>query len=97
MLRGMSNTNIYEVTPEDLIEKEVVNAPVEVIEPEPIESVVEGEQPLTLEQKIDLIGNQLNWLCENLAQVFGVVQSLSQNGGGVRGLMQMMKGMKDNG
>lgn len=42
------------------------------------------------------IGIQLNWLCENLAQVFGVVQAMSQNGGGIRGLMKMVKGM-DNG
>lgn len=37
------------------------------------------------------IGVGLNWLIENLTQVFGVVQALSSNGGGVRGLMKMMK------
>lgn len=37
------------------------------------------------------LGLQINWLCENLAQVFGVVQAMGQNGGGIRGLMKMMK------
>lgn len=52
---------------------------------------MEEVKELTLEEKIDIIGKQLDWLCENLAQVFGVVQSLSTNGGGIRGLMKMMK------
>jgi len=43
------------------------------------------------------LGNQLNWLCENLAGVFGVVTAMSQNGGGVRGLMKVMKEMNQNG
>ena len=43
------------------------------------------------------IGSQLNWLCENLAGVFGIVTAMSQNGGGVRGLMKVMKEMNQNG
>jgi hypothetical protein len=41
--------------------------------------------------KLDMLGEQLNWLCENLAGVFGVVTQMSANGGGIRGMMKAMK------
>lgn len=51
-------------------------------------------QEITLEilnEKIDMIGNQLNWICENLVGLFAFVQQVSNSGGGIRGIMQAMK------
>lgn len=52
------------------------------------------QEPITneaLAAKIDIIGQQMNWLCENLMQVFSFTQAMSQNGGGVRGIMKALK------
>jgi hypothetical protein len=54
----------------------------------------ELKEEVTLEllaDKLDMIGEQLNWLCENLAGVFGLVTQMSANGGGIRGMMKAMK------
>ena len=44
-----------------------------------------------LGQRMDVLGQQMNWLCENLQSLFGFVQAMSSNGGGVRGLMKAIK------
>ena len=44
-----------------------------------------------LGRRLDIIGQQLNWLCENLTSLFGFVNAMSNNGGGVRGLMKALK------
>lgn len=41
--------------------------------------------------RLDALGVQMNWLCENLASLFGFVNQMSQNGGGMRGLMKALK------
>jgi hypothetical protein len=54
----------------------------------------EVKQEVTLESlamKVDMLGEQLNWLCENLAGVFGMVTTMTANGGGLRGMMKAMK------
>lgn len=51
-------------------------------------------KPVTLDDlaaRMDLLGNQMNWLCENLASLFGFVNQMSQNGGGIRGMMKALK------
>lgn len=79
----MTNTNIYD----GVDEQPVIDVPV----------IAEESRPLTLEEKVDIIGQQLNWLCENLSQLFGLVNTLSTSGGGIRGLMKAMNAMKENG
>jgi hypothetical protein len=61
-------------------------------------TVVESDQtvtpPVTLEdlaQRLDNLGEQMNWLCENLASLFTFVNAMSSNGGGMRGLMKTLK------
>ena len=44
-----------------------------------------------LAQKMDVLGNQMNWLCENLTSLFAFVNQMGQSGGGIRGLMTMLK------
>ena len=44
-----------------------------------------------LASKLDVLGQQMNWLCENLTSLFAFVQQMSSNGGGIRGLMHMLK------
>ena len=46
---------------------------------------------ITIEQRLDMIGEQLNWLCDNLAGLFQFVSQMGANGGGIRGLMKTMK------
>jgi hypothetical protein len=41
--------------------------------------------------KMDMLGEQMNWLCENLAALFGFVNQMGQNGGGIRGMLKAMK------
>ena len=53
-----------------------------------------GPKPVTLEdlaQRMDVLGNQMNWLCENLTSLFAFVNQMGQSGGGIRGLMHMLK------
>lgn len=44
-----------------------------------------------LGRRMDVLGQQMNWLCENLQSLFGFVNAMSSNGGGVRGLMKAIK------
>lgn len=44
-----------------------------------------------LAHRIDMMGEQLNWLCENLQSLFQFVNAVGQQGGGIRGLMSAMK------
>jgi anti-sigma regulatory factor (Ser/Thr protein kinase) len=56
--------------------------------------VIEVEYEITnevLAAKIDKLGAQMDWLCENLASLFTFAQQLGSNGGGIRGLMSLMK------
>lgn len=51
-------------------------------------------QEITLESlshRLDLIGNQLDWLCENMAGMFQFVTTMGQNGGGIRGVLRSLK------
>lgn len=54
----------------------------------------EIKQEVTLESlkaSMDMLGEQMNWLCENLSALFGFVNQVGQSGGGLRGLMKAMK------
>lgn len=56
------------------------------------EVVIEAE--ITLQDvitRLDSIGKQMDWLCENLAELFQFVSQIGGNGGGIRGLMSLMK------
>ena len=44
-----------------------------------------------LGQKMDVLGQQMNWLCENLASLFTFVNQMGTSGGGIRGIMHMLK------
>lgn len=49
---------------------------------------------ITLEDlatRMDMFGEQMNWLCNNLAELFKFVNAMGQSGGGIRGLMHAMK------
>lgn len=51
-------------------------------------------QEVTLESlaaRLDQLGMQMNWLCENLQSLFIFVQAAGQNGGGIRGMIQALK------
>jgi hypothetical protein len=54
----------------------------------------EVKEQVTLESiaaRLDALGAQMDWLCENLQQLFAFVSQMGQNGGGIRGLMSMLK------
>ena len=54
----------------------------------------ELKEEVTLEvlaAKVDMLGEQMNWLCENLAALFGFVNKMGESGGGIRGMMKAMK------
>ena len=54
----------------------------------------EVKQEVTLENlaaRMDMFGEQMNWLCENLAALFSFVNQVGANGGGIRGLMKAAK------
>lgn len=76
--------------PSEVVEQQVVDTP-------SVSNLSDRELAEATYIQQQQIGNQLNWLCENLAGVFGMVTALSQNGGGVRGLMKVMKEMNANG
>lgn len=42
-------------------------------------------------RRIDLLGQQLDWLCENMQSLFSFVNQMGQSGGGIRGLMHALK------
>ena|SRR5215469_5968768 len=97
MLLTMSSPNIYEVPKLDDIKEDVIEAHSEVVTEETSAPLTDRELLEAIKSQQEQLGMQLNWLCENLAGVFGLVQTMSQNGGGVRGLMKMMKEMNTNG
>lgn len=54
----------------------------------------EERQEITIDelaQRLDALGQQMNWLCENMANLFGFVNQMGKNGGGIRGLMRTIK------
>lgn len=42
-------------------------------------------------EKLDALGAQMNWLCENMQSLFQFASVMGNNGGGIRGLMKSMK------
>ena len=59
-----------------------------------VPTVVLDHDGVTLEdiaQRLDIIGQQLNWMTENLQSLFAFVSQIGSNGGGLRGLMHLMK------
>jgi len=97
---AMSSPSIYDATPDDTIIEETVKP--EIIDTDgeiitPVGSLTDRQLMEAVYEQQQQIGNQLNWLCENLAGVFGMVTAVSQNGGGFRGMMKMMKEMNTNG
>lgn len=57
-------------------------------------SPVTSSSEVTLEDlasRLDVLGQQMNWLCENLTSLFAFVNQMGQNGGGIRGLMHLLK------
>jgi hypothetical protein len=58
------------------------------------ETTTTEPREITLEdlaQRMDMFGEQMNWLCENLQSLFQFVNAMGANGGGIRGLMSAMK------
>ena len=54
----------------------------------------EVTKEITLESlaiRMDALGKQMDWLCENLQSLFLFVNQMGANGGGIRGLMAAMK------
>lgn len=52
------------------------------------------KEEVTLEDlatRMDMFGEQMNWLCENMASLFKFVAAMGESGGGIRGLMAAMK------
>lgn len=49
------------------------------------------EQIEGLSLRIDMLGQQMNWLCENMQSLFSFVTQMGQNGGGIRGLVKALK------
>jgi hypothetical protein len=66
-------------------------------------SEVEVKEQVTLESlqaRMDMFGEQMNWLCDNMQGLFQFVNAVGQSGGGIRGLMSAAKNMpqmKENG
>ena len=44
-----------------------------------------------LAQRLDVLGGQMNWLCDNMQSLFQFVNQMGSNGGGIRGLMSMLR------
>lgn len=58
------------------------------------EEVAEEATEITIESlaaRIDSLGKQMDWLCENMQGLFLFVNQVSQNGGGIRGMMAALK------
>lgn len=45
----------------------------------------------SLAYRLDMLGKQMDWLCENLQSLFLFVQAAGQNGGGIRGMLAALK------
>ena len=41
--------------------------------------------------RMDMFGEQMNWLCENLQSLFAFVNQIGSSGGGIRGLLAATK------
>jgi hypothetical protein len=57
-------------------------------------TVVEQSTAITLDDialRMDALGNQMNWLCENLQSLFLFVSQVNSNGGGLRGMLSALK------
>lgn len=57
-------------------------------------TATDTEQEVTLESladKLDTIGLQMNWLCENLQSLFAFVNQMSGQGGGIRSVLHALK------
>lgn len=56
------------------------------------ETEVQGEVTIEdLARRMDMFGEQMNWLCENMQSLFQFVAQMGANGGGIRGLLSAMK------
>lgn len=55
------------------------------------ETRLEGITNEALAERLDQLGMQMNWLCENLQSVFQCVQQIGQNGGGLRGMLNTLR------
>jgi len=44
-----------------------------------------------LARRLDVLGQQMNWLCENLTSLFTFVNQMGQNGGGIRGMLSLLR------
>jgi len=67
-----------------------------VIPPEEVNEVTLND----LAVRMDMFGEQMNWLCENLHSLFAFVNQIGASGGGIRGLMAAAKSapqLKENG
>jgi hypothetical protein len=45
----------------------------------------------SLAARMDMLGKQMDWLCENLQALFLFVNQVSSNGGGIRGMLSALK------
>lgn len=50
-----------------------------------------SEQLKEIKQCLDTLGAQNDWLCENFAEFFKFLQTVGSSGGGIRGVMSMLK------
>jgi hypothetical protein len=94
-------TDVYSTEDIANSEETIIDVPSEVVEqtivPDTVINLSDRELLVAVYKQQEQIGSQLNWLCENLNGVFGMVTVMSQNGGGVRGLMKTLKEMNANG
>lgn len=59
-------------------------------EDSPRESSIE-EELSGLNARLDMLGQQMNWLCENLQSLFLFVNEMGSSGGGLRGMISALK------
>lgn len=45
--------------------------------------------------RIDMLGAQMTWLCENMQGLFQFINQMGSSGGGIRGLMSALKSGPD--
>ena len=58
---------------------------------QPLEEEPEEVTLKSLADRIDIIGQQMDWLCENLQSLFAFVNQMSGSGGGIMGMMKALK------
>lgn len=57
-----------------------------------------GDSTVTIDDlagRMDQLGQQMNWLCENMSSLFAFVNQMGSSGGGLRGLMHMLRSTPD--